>query len=95
MKHPCRLLLGVSIVASLSGLAIPVHAQQSAPASLQLLTGGVYWSDGGAAVNVGVLVGKDRGNRNRREDERERREADYGSGRQRHQLARDDGDPHG
>ncbi len=59
MRYPCKLLLGFSIVAGLIAPAIPGHAQQSAPASLQPLTGGVYWSDGGAAVNVGVLVGKD------------------------------------
>lgn len=59
MRYPCKLLLGFSIVAGLIAPAIPAHAQQSAPASLQPLTGGVYWSDGGAAVNVGVLVGKD------------------------------------
>src|ERR1700683_4506381 len=59
MKYRCKLLLGFSIVAGLIGSAILTHAQQSAPPSLQPLTGGVYWSDGGAAVNVGVLLGKD------------------------------------
>lgn len=59
MKYPCKLLLGFSIVTGLIGPAILTRAQQSAPPSLQPLAGGVYWSDGGAAVNVGVLVGKD------------------------------------
>lgn len=59
MKFPRQLLLGLSIAAGLNGSAILTRAQQSAPPSLQPLTGGVYWSNGGAAVNVGVLVGKD------------------------------------
>ncbi len=59
MRHAYRHFLGFAIVAVLSGAAIPTHAQQSAPPPPQLLTGGVYWLDGGAAVNVGVLVGKD------------------------------------
>jgi cyclase len=59
MRRAYRLLFGFAIGAALSGSAIFTHAQQSAPPAPQLLSGGVYWADGGAAVNVGILVGKD------------------------------------
>ena len=59
MKYPCKLLFGFSIVLGLSGSAILTHAQQSAAPSLRPITGGVYWMEGGAAVNIGAVVGKD------------------------------------
>jgi cyclase len=59
MRHVCRPLLGFAIVAALCGSAVFTHAQQGAPPPPQLITAGVYWLPGGAAVNVGVIVGKD------------------------------------
>jgi glyoxylase-like metal-dependent hydrolase (beta-lactamase superfamily II) len=59
MKYACKLLFGFSIVAGLSGSAILIHAQQGVAPSLRPITGGVYWMEGGAAVNIGAVVGKD------------------------------------
>jgi len=60
MKYSRKLLLfGVLIVAGLSVSASLTHAQQGAAPSFRPITGGVYWMEGGAAVNVGAIVGKD------------------------------------
>lgn len=58
MRHASKVLWGLLIVATL-GCAGVLSAQQGAPAAPELIRGGVYWMYGGAAVNVGVLVGKD------------------------------------
>jgi cyclase len=59
MRQACRAFLGLAVVAALSGSAVLIRAQQTPPAPPELLKDGVYWSSGGAAVNVGILVGKD------------------------------------
>jgi len=60
MKYSRKLLLfGFSIVAGVGALASFSRAQQGPAPSFRSITGGVYWMEGGAAVNVGAIVGKD------------------------------------
>src|SRR5665213_3412151 len=47
-------------VASLGTFAAVVKAQgQTPPLSVKPLSGGVYWTQGGAGGNTGIIVGKD------------------------------------
>jgi glyoxylase-like metal-dependent hydrolase (beta-lactamase superfamily II) len=55
-----NLTLVFAIFVSLSAFVVLANAQQQAPSlSVKPLTGGVYWTQGGAGGNTGIIVGKD------------------------------------
>jgi cyclase len=55
-----NLMLALAIVLGLSAFAAQANAQQQAPPlSVKPLSGGVYWTQGGAGGNTGIIVGKE------------------------------------
>jgi cyclase len=51
---------GLATILGLSGFAALAHAQQQVPPlSVKPLSGGVYWTQGGAGGNTGIIIGKD------------------------------------
>lgn len=60
MRHLRNFELGLAMLAGLSALASLAAAQtQPPPLAVKPLSGGVYWTQGGAGGNTGIIVGKD------------------------------------
>jgi cyclase len=59
MRYPRTLTFGFTAIVSLSGLAMFATAQQPpAPLMVRQLKGDVYWAQGGAGGNSGIIIGQ-------------------------------------
>jgi cyclase len=59
MRYPRKLKFGFTAIVSLSGLATFATAQQPpAPLMVRQLKGDVYWAQGGAGGNSGIIIGQ-------------------------------------
>jgi cyclase len=58
MKHRARLILGFTTIAALAVLASSAAAQlPTTPLHFAKIRDNIYWAEGGAGVNTGVIVG--------------------------------------
>src|SRR5215467_3463652 len=60
MNRRMRLAFGLAMLGSLCAFGLPAAAQQQAPPlSVKKLADDVYWTQGGAGGNTGIIIGKD------------------------------------
>jgi cyclase len=58
MKYQRKLIFGLSMIAALAALAaVAMAQQQAAPLKVANIKGNVYWTQGGAGGNTGIIVG--------------------------------------
>jgi cyclase len=60
MHRARKLIVGSAFVLWYCSMAFVTHAQQQPPPlTVKPLSGGVYWTQGGAGGNTGIIIGKD------------------------------------